>query len=245
MGLFNFALFHLLGLIGIYIPKEVVTIFGQLIVLFVLVLCFVFLDCCAKAKKRQFLASRPPGKVYWASQQQGLMLIEPQMDLHGQSGVFAVKDILTVLMFFGAHDDFMLESGFLHDEVYIVERFAGAFDRAKANMVASIYVLPGSSFHMDPAGFGLKWITDIAVIPMLEIPIEDAKTHLLEFRDAGKLKIYFYPDRPKFIPSDDRDLIANALELIAQRGQPILDWLEREFANDLPHVIKAVREARG
>ena len=122
-------------------------------------------------------------------------------------------------------------------------RFVGAFDRAKANVNASIYVLPGSSFQANRTSFDAELVSEIAVIPMLEIPIENAKTHLLEFRDAGQLKIYSYPDRPNDYPSDDSDLIANALKLIAQQGQPILDWLEREFGNDLSHVIKAVREA--
>jgi hypothetical protein len=146
-------------------------------------------------------------------------------------------------MFLGQHHDFILASG-TGDVPFVCERFVGAFDRAKANVTGSIYVLPGSSFQANRTNWEGDLISETTVMPLLEIPIENAKTHLLELRDAGKLEIYLYPDRPEFIPRDDSDLIANALELFAQQGQPFLDWLEREFGNDLPHVIKAVREAR-
>jgi hypothetical protein len=184
-----------------------------------------------------------PDRVYHASQRQGLKLIEPRVGTHGQAWVYAASDLVTASMFLGQHHDFILASG-VPNVPYICERFAGAFDRAKANVTASIYVLPGSRFQANRTSFDAELVSEFAVIPMLEIPIENAKTHLLELRDAGKLEIYFYPDRPGFIPSDDSDLIANALELFVQQGQPFLDWLEREFGNDLPHVIKAVREAR-
>jgi hypothetical protein len=185
-----------------------------------------------------------PDRVYHSSLRQGLSLIEPRVGTHAQAWVYAARDLVTASMFLGQHHDFILASGLTGDMPYICERFAGAFDRAKANVAASIYVLSGSSFQANRTGWEGDLISEIAVIPLLEIPIENAKTHLLSLRDAGKLKIYFYPDRPQFIPSDDSDLIANASELIAQQGQPILDWLEREFGNDLPHVIKAVRQAR-
>jgi hypothetical protein len=33
-------------------------------------------------------------------------------------------------------------------------------------------------------------------------------------------------------------------QLYLQQGQKLIDYLEREFSHDLPHVIKAVHEAR-
>jgi hypothetical protein len=185
-----------------------------------------------------------PDRVYHSSIRQHLRLIEPRVGTHGQAWVYAARDLVTASMFLGQHHDFILASGLTGDMPYIVERFAGSFNRAKANVTGSIYVLPGSSFQANRTGWQGDLISEIAVIPVLEIPIGNAKTHLLELRDAGKLEVYHFPDRPQFIPKDDSDLIANASELLAQHGQPILDWLEREFRNDLPHVIKAVREAR-
>jgi hypothetical protein len=185
-----------------------------------------------------------PDRLYHASQRQGLRLIEPRVGTHGQAWVYAASDLVTASVFLGQHHDFILASG-VGNVPYICERFSGAFDRAKANVTASIYVLPGSSFQANRTSFNAELVSETAVIPLLEIPIENAKTHLLEFRDAGQLEIYFYPNRPNDYPSDDSDLIANALELAAQQGQPFLDWLEREFGNDLPHVIKTVRQARG
>jgi hypothetical protein len=184
-----------------------------------------------------------PDRVYHASIRQGLTMIEPRVGTHGQAWVYAAKDLVTASMFLGEHHDFILASGFA-DIPYICERFAGAFDRAKANLTGSVYVLPDSSFQTNRTGFHAELVSERAVIPLLEIPIEDAKTHLLEFQDSGQLKIYSYPDRPNDYPSDDSDLIANALALVAVQGQSFLDWLEREYRNDLPHVLKAVREAR-
>ena len=80
-------------------------------------------------------------------------------------------------------------------------------------------------------------------MPLSETSITDAKMHLLDLRDNGQLEIYFFPDRPDHLPSDDSDLISAALEFCAQ-GQLYVDWLEREVGKDMPHVIKAVREAR-
>ena len=87
-----------------------------------------------------------PDRVYHASQRQGLRMIEPRVGTHGQPWVYAAKDLVTASMFLGQHHDFILASGFTNMP-YICERFAGAFDRAKANVTASIYVLPGSSFQ--------------------------------------------------------------------------------------------------
>jgi hypothetical protein len=184
-----------------------------------------------------------PDRVYHAPQRQGLKVIEPRVGTHGQAWIYAAKDLVTASMFLGQHHDFILASGF-SNMPYICERFAGAFDRAKANVAGSIYVLPGSSFQANRTGFHAELVSEVAVNPLLEIPIRDAKTHLLEFRDASTLEIYFFPGRPNDYPSDDSDLIASALELVAVQGQSFLDWLEREFGNDLPQVIKAVRDAR-
>ena len=185
-----------------------------------------------------------PDRVYHSSIRQGLSLIEPRVGTHAQAWVYAARDLVIASIFLFQHHDFILASGLTGDMPYICERFVGAFDRAKANVVGSIYVLSGSSFQANCTSFDAELVSEIAVIPMLEIPIENAKTHLLELRDAGQLEIYFYPDKPSDYPSDDGDLIANALKLIAQQGQPILDWLEREFSHDLPHVLRAVRDAR-
>ena len=185
-----------------------------------------------------------PDRVYHASQRQGLTRIEPRVGTHGQAWIYAARDLATVSMFLGQHHDFILASGLTNDMPYICERFAGAFDRAKADVTASIYVLPGSSFQANRTSFDAELVSEVVLTPLLEMRIDNAKTHLLELRDAGKLEIYVYPNRPDVYPSDDSDLISSALELVAQQGQPFLDWLEREFRNDLPHVIKAVREAR-
>jgi hypothetical protein len=184
-----------------------------------------------------------PDRVYHASQKQGLKVIEPRVGTHGQAWVYAAKDLVIASIFLGQHHDFILASGLTGDMPYICERFVGAFDRAKANVTASIYVLPGSSFQANRTGWEGDLISEIAVVPLSETVIDDAKTHLLELRDKGQLEIYFYPDRPEHLPSDDNDLISAALEFCAQ-GQRYVDWLEREVGKDLPHVIKAVRDAR-
>lgn len=185
-----------------------------------------------------------PDRVYHSSIRQGLRLIEPRVGTHAQAWVYAARDLVIASIFLGQHHDFILASGLTGDMPYICERFAGAFDRAKANVTASIYVLPGSSFQANRTGWEGDLISEIAVVPLSETSIADAKMYLLELRDNGQLEIYFFPDRPEHLPSDDSDLIANALDWIEQQGQPILDWLEREVGKDLPHVIKAVREAR-
>jgi hypothetical protein len=185
-----------------------------------------------------------PDRVYHASQRQGLKVIEPRVGTHGQAWVYAAKDVVIASIFLGAHTDFILGSGMTGDQPYIVERFSGGFDRAKANVTGSIYALSSSSFHANRTGFDAELISEISVVPLLEIPIENAKTHLLELRYSGKLEIFFFPHKPSHVPSGDSDLIALALELYAKHGQKLIDYLEREFGNNLSHVIKAVREAR-
>jgi hypothetical protein len=184
-----------------------------------------------------------PEWVYHSSIRQGLSVIEPRVGTHAQAWVYAARDLVIASIFLGQHHDFILASGLTGDMPYICERFAGAFDRAKANVVASIYVPPGSSFQANCTGWEGDLISEIAVVPLSETVIAVAETQLLELRDIGQLEFYFYPDRPEHLPNDDSDLITAALEFCAQ-AQRYLDWLEIEVGNDLPHVIKAVREAR-
>jgi hypothetical protein len=182
-----------------------------------------------------------PGEVFHASKISGLRRLEPRVSTHGTPWIYAARDELTAALFLGQHHDFILGSGFVGTQPYIVERFAGAFSRAKAGASGSIYVLPGSSFQSGRTGWHAEVVSAQSLEPLREIVIPDAAQHLLEFEQSGRLNIYRFPSRPDHVPSDDSDLIAIARELYAQHGQKLLDYLEQEYRTELAHVIAAVR----
>jgi hypothetical protein len=183
-------------------------------------------------------------EVYHASKTSGLKRIEPQVSTHGQAWIYAARNELTAAMFLGRHHDFILGSGFVEDQAYIVERFAGAFERAKSGATGSIYTLPGSSFQAGRTGFREEVVSEIALEPLGETVVSDAATHLLGLEVAGQLEIYRYPNRPCHVPEDDSDLIASARELYAEHGQRLLDFLTRETGDSLAHVVEAVLESQ-
>ncbi len=179
-------------------------------------------------------------EVYHASRISGLKRIEPRISTHGQAWIYAARDPSTAAMFLGHHHDFILGSGFVGDRPYIVERFAGAFGRAKSGASGSIYVLPGSSFQAGRTSFREEVVSEITLEPLRETVVPDAAAHLLGLETIGQLEIYRYPNRPGHVPEDDSDLILSARELYAQHGQKLLDFLKRETGDSLNRIIEAV-----
>jgi hypothetical protein len=186
-----------------------------------------------------------PAEVFHASKISGLRRLEPKVSTHGTAWIYAAKDQLTASMFLGQHHDFILGSGYIGTQPYIVERFAGAFQRAKVGASGSIYVLDGSSFQSGRTSWEAEVVSEETLEPLREIVIPDAAQQLLEFERSGRLSLYRFPSRPDHVPDDDSDLIEVARELYAQHGQRLLDYLEREYKTDLPHVIAAVRKLEG
>jgi hypothetical protein len=182
-----------------------------------------------------------PAEVFHASRMQGLKIIEPRVSTHGTPWIYAARDEVTASMFLGQHQDFILGSGYIGTQPYIVERFAGAFSRAKAGASGSIYVLDGSSFQSGRTSWHAEVVSEQSLEPLRETVVPDAAEHLLEFERSGRLSIYRFPSRPDHVPIDDSDLIQIASELYAQHGQKLLDYLEREYRTELAHVIAAVR----
>ena len=186
-----------------------------------------------------------PLEVFHASKTSGLRRLEPRVSSHGTPWIYAARDELTAAMFLGQHHDFILGVGYIGAQPYIVERFAGAFSRAKAGASGSIYVLDGSSFQAGRTGWESEIVSELSLEPLREIIVSDAAEHLLTFERSGLLSIYRFPSRPDHVPADDSDLIEIATELHAQHGQKLLDYLEREYKSDLAHVIAAVRTLEG
>ncbi len=75
-------------------------------------------------------------------------------------------------------------------------------------------------------------------LPVLsELRVPDVERHLLHLNEQGKLHMYFYPDRPYFIPEDDEDLIWRAVLWSPEAGP----WTWSFISEKLPNVALEAR----
>lgn len=179
--------------------------------------------------------------VYHASKTQGLTLIKPSISTHGKMWVYATKDVTMAALFLsGKGGDLTcavgrdIETGI----PYVCERFAGAFDYRYANVSGSIYVLPSETFMENKTQWEEEVVSESEVTPVEEIKINDVKRFLIELSDNGRLKIFFYPNRPLEIPDDDEDLVCRGIIWTRKWGEKILE----SFRKYHPHLISRIQK---
>lgn len=144
--------------------------------------------------------------VYHGSKVHGLKTLIPHQSTHG-TYVYATesKEIATI-MSKRCGDDATYSLSKDEDGKYaLVERIPHAFEKMFSNDF-SLYTLDSSLFKNINTGF-------TEVVSEVEVPVikEEAYINLMEainkLVEDGVINIYYYPNRPKSIPDDDRDLI--------------------------------------
>ncbi|NOX44764.1 MAG: hypothetical protein GXO72_03360 [Caldiserica bacterium] len=186
-----------------------------------------------------------PVEVYHASRRRGLRVIRPRRSTHGRAWVYATADPVLAACFLGNRGgDFTCAVG--RDpgtgRPFICERFAGAFELRYRGVRGSIYVLPGEGFRAGETGWEKELVCPRPVVPLREIPVEDAAEHLLRLEREGKLLIARYPAKIGGIPEDDEDLVRRAV-IWYRRFRPFGFLVLRELGKYHPHLVARAREA--
>lgn len=141
--------------------------------------------------------------VYHGSKVHGLKTISPHRSTHG-TYVYAMEaKEIAIIMSKRCGDDatFSLSRNDNKEKYNLVERIPHAFEKMFSNEF-SLYTLDGSHFKDIKTGFN-------EVVSEEEVPVikEEIYPSLIEavktLVDDGLINIYYYPDRPNYIPEDD------------------------------------------
>ena len=183
--------------------------------------------------------------VYHASEGQGLTVIRPAVSTHGKEWVYAAKDLVMAALFLsGKGGDLTCAVGREEGVPYVCERFAGAFKHRYGGVKGSIYVLPSAGFEEGKTGWEEEVVCGKEVVPVEEIVVEDAEGFLLGLAGEGRLKVFYYPDRPAEIPEDDEDLVYRGIVWTRQWGEAVLEEFRRYHPQLVGRIEEGLREGR-
>lgn len=182
-----------------------------------------------------------PDVVYHATSQQGLRHVLPHISLHRQPWVYATTDIHLAALFVSKEgSDLSCATGLVNGELYVYERWGGAFDVRYLGRRGSIYELPGKTFQRERTSFLGEVVSEVLVPVLRERRIPDVKAHLLELQRQGHLRIFLHHDRPHWIPRDDQDLVDKVVAW--SRNNP--NGSDRAYAErNLPHLAARIGRA--
>ncbi|HLE11359.1 MAG: hypothetical protein A2504_17060 [Bdellovibrionales bacterium RIFOXYD12_FULL_39_22] len=169
--------------------------------------------------------------VYHGSHVQNMKVLIPIEGSHKKPWVYAAKEIEYCATFIhrkGTGGDFSSVS-YRDDDtglMCICERYSGALDRMYDGVSGSIYILPGETFREDDMTFDAEVISEVAVRPVEEIKISNMKEFLLQQCKENKFKIYFHPNRPSWVPTDDEDIVFKAVIYAKAHGERQLEYIK-------------------
>lgn len=149
------------------------------------------------------------GIVYHGSKEHGIQRLKPRKSTHGVY-VYATPEKVLTLNFSGrCGDDLTYDIGrFDTDENgpwELVENIPGAFEKMFSNS-SSIYSFSDETFKNIHTGFE-EVVSEVGVDVISEEVCENVYAALLEAEKEGLVKIYRYPNRPKFMKQDGSDIL--------------------------------------
>lgn len=161
------------------------------------------------------LSSSSSKVLYHGSKISGLKTIEPNKSTHGNSWVYATKDPVIASLFISECDDFNTAicgngSGFY--PFFVVERHKDVLSKYFNGVSGSIYTIDAKNFKANLTGWSAELVSTESASVVSETKITDLLEYITDAEKKGKIKIYYYPDRPKYIPQDDSDIVAKAVE---------------------------------
>ncbi len=182
-----------------------------------------------------------PHVVYHSSATGGLQVIEPRVGTHRKPWVYATTD-MAISAIFLAHEgrDLSCASGLSNGEVYLYERWPGAFRHRYWLQRGSIYELPGNQFEASQTSFSGEVISERPAAVVSETRVDNAAQFLSHLADDGRMRLFMHADRPDWIPEDDSDLVDQVARIMSQN--PSASSLEYARAH-LPQIVDRI-EAR-
>lgn len=151
--------------------------------------------------------------VYHGSPSGDIEVFKPHKSTHNKECVYAT-DNRTIALLFMSHGngDYDTVINYSDGKVQLVERREGVLDNLY-NKSGYLYELDGSTFkHYD-----YLWSPEVisfedSLKPIKKSFIENIYEELEKEEELGNIEIFRYPDRPKFMPLDNSDLIDKAIE---------------------------------
>jgi hypothetical protein len=179
--------------------------------------------------------------VYHSSTISGLKFLEPHVSTHEKNYVYAatIRE-LSLAFLSGIGGDFTCQLHVEHNIVHIVERFEGAFKHRYEDKSGSIYTLLSDNFLSDKTGWPYEVVSESKVEIISEETINNLDQVLLKLHEQGKVKIFYYPERPQYIPADDEDLLKRGVIWSRLYGDKILAQIKKYHPNLLPRVEEGI-----
>lgn len=176
--------------------------------------------------------------VYHGSPYSGLKELKIKKGSHNLECVYATSNPAVPIIFMGKGRGDLDISISVDEEgqVVLTERREGVFEEIYKGKSGYLYTLSGENFkHYD-----FLWPPEVISMQnelvLSEEKIDDIYERLLECVKKGQLQLNFYPNRPKEMPLDNRDLIPKYIRYFKAGKQEALEELLSvypEFAGDL------------
>jgi hypothetical protein len=147
------------------------------------------------------------GYLYHGSETSNIKVLEPHKSTHGNY-VYATKDKnIAIIMSKCCGDDttYSLRKNNNDGVLDLVERIPGAFNKMFKNSF-SLYTLSDETFKDTNTGFD-EVVSETGVSVIKEEHYNSLINVINELVANNKIRIYYYPDRPDYIPKDDYDLL--------------------------------------
>lgn len=153
-------------------------------------------------------------KVYYGSLKGDIKVFKSQLSIHGKNCITAVDNLAVALILLGrGNGDLDVSKIYDNGMPVLVERRPGVLEKLY-NKQGYIYELQSDTFsHHD-----YLWRPEVTsyekeLIPLKKEYYENILKSLEQLSNDGLIKIYRYPNRPNYIPSDDSDLTDRYIRL--------------------------------
>lgn len=178
--------------------------------------------------------------VYHGSSIKDLNVIKSNISSHNIKCIYASDNIAVAMMFMGRTNDLQTLKAIENKVPILVERKEGILQEVY-NKPGYIYLLPGETFSHQTFLWKPEVIsTEEFIKPISIIKCDNILDSLKEQAKQGNLHLYFYPDRPSYVPIDNSDLIKMYInyERKGIKGAVHKLLLEYpEFASEVENII--------
>jgi len=173
--------------------------------------------------------------VYHGSKIKGLEKIIKRSSTHQKEWVYASLSKVAAITFIrncsGLFHCYLDGSGTKESPIILVERKAGMFNKM-FNLSGSLYTLSSAGFENGKTEWDGEVVSEHEEAVLSEEHIDNVLNKLAELMSNNEVKLYYYPDRPKFIPIDNSDLIPLVIDLYKKGFDRIID----EFLQIYPEL---------
>lgn len=167
------------------------------------------------------------GYVYHGSKVHGIKKLVPHNSTHG-TYVYATKskEIATIMSKKCGDDATYSLITNNEGKLDLIERIPHAFDKMFSNPF-SLYTLDSSLFKNINTGFD-EVVSETKVPVICEESYDNLMDAICKLEKDGLINIYYFPNRPDYIPSDDYDLIYKIRNIYIKKMN--YQYTEREMA---------------